>query len=59
VVVNFLQVDIIDGDAFLDLFLEELHGVILQTNEHVKYFIIIPRRRGALSDTAIRPSVPA
>jgi len=31
-VVNFLQVDIVDSDAFFNLFLEELRRVILQPN---------------------------
>jgi len=31
-VVNLLQVDVIDSDAFFNLFLEELHGVVLRLN---------------------------
>ena len=31
-IVNFLQIDIVDGGAFFNLFLEELHCVVLRFN---------------------------
>jgi len=29
---NFFQVDVVDGDTFFDLFLEELHRIVLCGN---------------------------
>ena len=34
-IMNFLQVDTADGDALFNLFLEELHAVVLL---HVKHY---------------------